>query len=62
LFFYKKFISKNRPCIIEGGNEDWKAMENWTDLAYLREKLEKEISVDLTPDGFADSIHGNYFV
>lgn len=39
-------------------------MEQWgnpTDFRHITEGLD-EVSVSLTPDGFADSIKGEYFV
>jgi hypothetical protein len=65
LFFFKEYISKNKPCKIINAIEQWPALENWSDINYLKEKMKEtetnKITVDITPDGFADSIHGKYF-
>ena len=62
MYFYKNFISKNKPCIIKNGINHWGALEKW-DNHYLIDKMnDKKITVDLTPDGFADSIKNKYFI
>jgi len=63
LFFHREFVSKNFPCIITNAIDSWEALETWQDPNYLIERLgEKQITVDLTPDGFADSIKNKYFI
>ena len=37
-------------------------MTKWRDLKYLKDKLgTQEITIDVTPDGFADSIYNKFF-
>lgn len=61
--FYKKFVSKNCPCIITGCLDGDDVIERWRDYAYLREVLEsRKVTVAATPDGFADSIKRDCFV
>ena len=63
LFFYREFVSKNFPCIITNAIDTWEALDSWQDPSYLITQLNnKEITVDLTPDGFADSIKNQYFI
>ncbi|KRX08647.1 hypothetical protein PPERSA_03518 [Pseudocohnilembus persalinus] len=65
IFFYKDFVVKNKPAKILNAINDWPALENWADINYVKEKMkstnEQKITVDITPDGFADSVHGEYF-
>jgi len=62
LHFYKEYISENKPCKILGAIDNWGAMKKWRNLEYLKEKMGgREITVDITPDGFADSIYNKFF-
>lgn len=61
LFFQKEFISKNVPCLITNALDDWDALDLWSDMNYLSEKINKKITIDINPDGFADSIKNEYF-
>ena len=41
----------------------WPAMTKWKDTQYLAQKLDgHSVSIDLTPDGFADSLKNQYLV
>ena len=61
--FYKNFVSTGQPCIIKNIVNDWPAYEKWQDSAYLINKAgDTEFTVDITPDGYADSIKNCYFV
>jgi len=65
LSFYREFVSQNKPCIITGAVDHWPAVRNWKDMNYLADRLnDVEVSVDVTPNGRADSIDDsfNYFV
>ena len=33
--FYKKFLSKNRPVLVEDGAKKWIAIEKWKDFKYI---------------------------
>lgn len=66
LEFQREFVSQNRPCIIQGEISHWKALEKW-DFEYLTKKLGNEkLTVDITPNGLADSVvkteQGKYFL
>eukprot|EP01111_Echinosteliopsis_oligospora_P012917 TRINITY_DN4505_c0_g1_i1.p1 TRINITY_DN4505_c0_g1~~TRINITY_DN4505_c0_g1_i1.p1 ORF type:complete len:277 (+),score=57.40 TRINITY_DN4505_c0_g1_i1:28-858(+) len=61
LEFYREYVSQNRPVIITGGFDNWKALQAWTN-DYLRKKVgDTEVSVAVTPNGRADAIDGDYF-
>lgn len=63
LFFHREFICKNFPCIITNAIDSWEALDSWQNPNYLIERMtDKKITVDLTPDGFADSIKNKYFI
>lgn len=52
----------NKPCKILNAINDWPAHTKWTDLQYLKDKISNhQITIDLTPDGFADSIYNKFF-
>jgi len=63
LWFHQNFVSKGIPCIIKNITNHWPAMKKWQDSNYLISKMGKnKLSVDITPDGYADSIKNKYFV
>ncbi|EAR98519.1 cupin-like domain protein (macronuclear) [Tetrahymena thermophila SB210] len=62
LKFYKEYIAVNKPCKIINAINQWPAMKNWKDLEYLKKRIgDHEITIDLTPDGYADSIYNKFF-
>lgn len=66
LMFQREFVSQNRPCIITDEISHWNALDKW-DFEYLAKKLKNvELTVDITPNGLADSIvkteKGSYFL
>lgn len=63
LKFHQEFVSKNVPCIIINAIDSWNALDLWSSPEHFCEKLAgQQITVDLTPDGFADSIKNCYFI
>ena len=57
LWFYKNFVAMNKPCVI-GNAIDGEILDKWgnsQDFTELTKDI-PEISVSITPDGFADSI------
>lgn len=49
-------MSANRPVIITGAIDEWPALHKWND-DYLEDVLgTTEVTVALTPDGWADAI------
>ncbi|XP_072320345.1 bifunctional peptidase and (3S)-lysyl hydroxylase JMJD7 isoform X2 [Eucyclogobius newberryi] len=62
LDFYRSWISPNRPCVVRNSLRHWRAPGLWS-LDYLRQKVgQKQISVAVTPNGFADAVSGDRFV
>lgn len=57
LVFYRDFVSKNLPVLIDGAIDKWPALTKWKSDEYLRSVIgETEVTVDFTPDGRGDSI------
>ncbi|KPP58941.1 jmjC domain-containing protein 7-like [Scleropages formosus] len=62
LEFYREWIGPNKPCVIRNAISHWPALHKWN-LSYLRDTVgSKVISVAVTPNGFADAVHGDRFV
>lgn len=63
LEFYRNFVAANKPVIITGAVDHWRALKLWSN-SYLEEKLKgHKFTVDVTPGGHGDCIvDGKYFV
>jgi len=62
LTFYRNWVSQNRPLIIKNAAKDWPALTKWTEL-YLRENLgDVNVTVSVTPNGYADAVYHGKFV
>ncbi|XP_078515773.1 bifunctional peptidase and (3S)-lysyl hydroxylase JMJD7 isoform X1 [Lissotriton helveticus] len=62
LQFYREWICPNRPCIIRNAFNHWPALEKWT-FSYLRQVVgSRDVSVAVTPNGYADAVYGDRFV
>lgn len=62
LEFHRRWVSPNLPVIIRGGASHWDAVNKWT-RTYLKGKVgELAVTVAVTPNGFADAVHGGVFV
>src|SRR5437764_12619279 len=49
--FYRAFVLADKPVIITGAMEEWKARSLWT-IDYLKERLgRKQVTVLVSPDG-----------
>ncbi|XP_058804825.1 bifunctional peptidase and (3S)-lysyl hydroxylase Jmjd7 isoform X2 [Phymastichus coffea] len=56
LTFYRNYVSKNIPVVIKNGIKHWAAVDKW-EIEYLKSKIgNKEITVAVTPNGYADAI------
>jgi len=65
LHFYRDWVSQNRPVIFRGAVRHWKAFTDWQNNQYFRDRMgEKEVTVSMTPNGYADAIDAdlNLFV
>ncbi|XP_029392407.1 bifunctional peptidase and (3S)-lysyl hydroxylase JMJD7 isoform X2 [Mus pahari] len=62
LCFYRDWVCPNRPCIIRNALQHWPALQKWSP-SYLRATVgSTEVSVAVTPDGYADAVRGDRFV
>lgn len=63
LEFYRDWVASNRPVIFRGAIQDWPAIKKWRDNQYFRDAIgEKEVTVSVTPTGYADAAVGENFV
>ncbi|XP_072032141.1 bifunctional peptidase and (3S)-lysyl hydroxylase JMJD7-like [Amphiura filiformis] len=62
LDFYREYVCPNRPVIIRNAITHWPALHKWT-IPYLRDIYgEKEVTVAVTPNGYADAVYKDHFV
>eukprot|EP00118_Oscarella_pearsei_P002479 m.10678 g.10678 ORF g.10678 m.10678 type:complete len:160 (+) comp22553_c0_seq1:436-915(+) len=62
LAFHRDWVSPNKPVLIENALSHWPALSRWND-DYLRDKLgHKEVTVAVTPNGYADAVVRDRFV
>nr|5NFO_A Chain A, JmjC domain-containing protein 7 [Homo sapiens]5NFO_B Chain B, JmjC domain-containing protein 7 [Homo sapiens] len=62
LHFYRDWVCPNRPCIIRNALQHWPALQKWS-LPYFRATVgSTEVSVAVTPDGYADAVRGDRFM
>uniref|UniRef100_A0ABI7XWH2 JmjC domain-containing protein n=1 Tax=Felis catus TaxID=9685 RepID=A0ABI7XWH2_FELCA len=62
LHFYRDWVCPNRPCIIRNALQHWPALQKWS-FPYLRAAVGSiEVSVAVTPDGYADAVRGDRFM
>nr|XP_055134819.1 bifunctional peptidase and (3S)-lysyl hydroxylase JMJD7 isoform X2 [Symphalangus syndactylus] len=62
LHFYRDWVCPSRPCIIRNALQHWPALQKWS-LPYFRATVgSTEVSVAVTPDGYADAVRGDRFV
>jgi len=54
--FLRDFVLPNKPCVVTGLMDDWPAMRRWND-DYMRERLgDKQVSINVTPNGRGDAV------
>ncbi|XP_077320663.1 bifunctional peptidase and (3S)-lysyl hydroxylase JMJD7 isoform X1 [Lithobates pipiens] len=62
LQFHQNWLSPNRPCVIRNAFNHWPALHKWT-FDYLRTCIgSKNVSVAVTPNGYADAVYKDKFV
>ncbi|XP_073067779.1 bifunctional peptidase and (3S)-lysyl hydroxylase JMJD7 [Manis javanica] len=62
LQFYRDWVCPSRPCVIRNALKHWPALQKWS-FPYLRATAgSTEVSVAVTPDGYADAVRGDRFV
>ena len=64
LAFYRDYVSRNRPVIIQGALDQWSALSKWNTPNYFRDQLgDTPVTIDITPDGYGDCVKlHKYFV
>jgi jumonji domain-containing protein 7 len=64
LVFYRDYVSRNKPVVIQGAFDHWSALSNWNNSEYLRDQLgDTSVTIDITPDGYGDCVKlHKYFV
>ena len=62
LEFYRNWVSKNVPCIFTNTFNHWDALSKWNNK-YLSDMMKDEdITIAVTPDGYADSVVDGCFM
>ncbi|XP_060552824.1 bifunctional peptidase and (3S)-lysyl hydroxylase Jmjd7-like isoform X2 [Ruditapes philippinarum] len=62
LQFYRDFVAPNKPVLIKNAIDHWPALKKWTP-EYLRDKIgDQEVTVAVTPNGYADAVTDGKFV
>lgn len=56
LVFYRDYVARNRPVIIEGAIDEWPAMTKWTNAYLAKVAGDDEVTIDFTPDGRGDCL------
>ncbi|XP_050692234.1 bifunctional peptidase and (3S)-lysyl hydroxylase Jmjd7-like [Eriocheir sinensis] len=60
--FFREWVAANKPVVVQGVTKRWPALTRWTH-DYLRDRLgHKEVSVAVTPNGYADAPCDGFFV
>ncbi|XP_059166545.1 bifunctional peptidase and (3S)-lysyl hydroxylase Jmjd7-like [Physella acuta] len=60
--FLRKFVSQNRPVVIKNAINHWPGLTRWSE-EYFRKKIgEFQVTVAVTPNGYADAISNGRFV
>ncbi|KAJ3654453.1 hypothetical protein Zmor_013641 [Zophobas morio] len=54
--FYRDYVSKNCPVLIEGGCDHFPALSKWTPQYFMDTFPDKEVTVAVTPNGYADGL------
>ena len=57
LVFFRDYVSRNVPVILESAIDHWPALDKWQDPQYLiKTTQDKKVRIEWTPNGLADSI------
>ena len=61
--FYRHYVSKNIPVIIQNAMHHWPAMEKWQQLEDIAKELKPNtiVTVDITPTGKGDAVVGDVY-
>ncbi|XP_060072391.1 bifunctional peptidase and (3S)-lysyl hydroxylase Jmjd7-like [Ylistrum balloti] len=62
LRFYREHVASNKPVVVEGALQHWPALKLWEE-SYFRKKIgDVNVSVTVTPNGYADAVTDGKFV
>jgi jumonji domain-containing protein 7 len=56
LRFYRDFVSKNYPVLIQGGCRHFPAVSKWNSKYFVESIPDKVVTVAVTPNGYADGL------
>lgn len=56
LEFYRDYVSKSQPVLVKDGCKHFAAITKWNMEYFLNKYGDKEIRVDITPNGYADAV------
>nr|XP_019540314.2 bifunctional peptidase and (3S)-lysyl hydroxylase Jmjd7 [Aedes albopictus] len=56
LEFVRDSVAKNMPLIIREATNDWPAVEKWNSKYFRETFADKEVTVAITPNGYADGL------
>ena len=54
--FLRDFVLPNKPCIVTGVMDGWPAMQRWDDDFLCARLGDKQVSINVTPDGRGDAV------
>ncbi|XP_023311651.1 jmjC domain-containing protein 7 [Anoplophora glabripennis] len=57
LTFYRDYVSKNCPVLIQGAGNSFPAVKKWSSEYFMKTISEKEVTVAVTPNGYADGFN-----
>ncbi|KAJ8970672.1 hypothetical protein NQ317_012354 [Molorchus minor] len=57
LIFHRDYVSKNIPVLIKRGTSDISAVQKWNTDYFMKVMSEKNVTVAITPNGFADGLN-----
>lgn len=62
LVFYREYVSPNRPVVIKNAINHWSALSKWTHDYFRKVVGDLEVTVAVTPNGYADAVTDGQFV
>jgi len=54
--FFSEYLIQSKPVIIEGGLQEWPALQKWTQEFFYEEFGEQSVHIKLTPDGIFEGV------
>lgn len=62
LVFYREYVSPNKPVVIKGAIDHWPALTKWTHKYFRQVIGNLDVTVAITPNGYADAVTDGKFV